>query len=421
MDHVPDARPAWTSRSRNPRKFFMVGKVFRGVWSEPTEAASIAVKAPGFGVSEVVASPCGGQLSEPVWSRLRRLVVISESDSHAFAEYAVLPIKTYHPQGVSKQGVCKSDHHIIYAGRKIPQPFKDSYGTILAQANSGPICVEPGATTESLDPMSRLDYANIYTICHNGQLRIPDDDNIIPWHMAPADACPTLKSRSGDCKQSLANQDPSQIAVHEVEGNPTICVTLRLDPCRGWNCSECWSAAKHTVVQGCLILAITASNIGILGYAIGHSLIRTQAPYEQSCGWASTAEIERCINRLGTPSPLTFVGCAVAAALMMRLYAYSNRSDKLQTFCIFIGMLCWPIISVAMQLGLLAGSISVMPWTVFGSLLVSHGLHVAMRKMSPAQIVLMDCGCDHGHQSYIPEAKGSEVPQGTSQSNELEL
>ncbi|KAK3639673.1 hypothetical protein LTR22_017346 [Elasticomyces elasticus] len=373
MDHVPDARPAWTSRSRNPRKFFMVGKVFRGVWSEPTEAASIAVKAPGFGVSEVVASPCGGQLSEPVWSRLRRLVVISESDSHAFAEYAVLPIKTYHPQGVSKQGVCKSDHHIIYAGRKIPQPFKDSYGTILAQANSGPICVEPGATTESLDPMSRLDYANIYTICHNGQLRIPDDDNIIPWHMAPADACPTLKT------------------------------------------------AKHTVVQGCLILAITASNIGILGYAIGHSLIRTQAPYEQSCGWASTAEIERCINRLGTPSPLTFVGCAVAAALMMRLYAYSNRSDKLQTFCIFIGMLCWPIISVAMQLGLLAGSISVMPWTVFGSLLVSHGLHVAMRKMSPAQIVLMDCGCDHGHQSYIPEAKGSEVPQGTSQSNELEL
>ena len=59
-----------------------------------------------------------GRYGEMVFSKVRRFVVIRE----AFNYCSALPITTYGKQVVGKPGVTKSEHTIIYTGKKAPDP-----------------------------------------------------------------------------------------------------------------------------------------------------------------------------------------------------------------------------------------------------------------------------------------------------------
>lgn len=68
--------------------------------------------------------------------------------------------------GVAQQGVSKSDHGIIYTGGV---PFEDP-AEYPKRGESGmrstPVQVSPNKTDDFLPPMSRINYAKMYTIEH---------------------------------------------------------------------------------------------------------------------------------------------------------------------------------------------------------------------------------------------------------------
>lgn len=80
---------------------------------------------------------------------------------------ATRPIQTYTGRGVSKPGVEKHHHAIIFTGKKEPKakpeesPRQGEYGmrsSIKAKANH---------QGDKMDPMSRLNFAKIHTVEHN--------------------------------------------------------------------------------------------------------------------------------------------------------------------------------------------------------------------------------------------------------------
>jgi len=101
---------------------------------------------------------------------------------------------------------------------------------------------------------------------------------------------------------------------------------------------------------------------------------------------------------LSNPTPLTFLGCSIAATLMIRYYAYLNRADIYQEWFIVAGLLCWLMLSVAADIDLLVGGVCVMPWTVLASLLLSDVIHGASRAWTRprAAIVGLHCISDDG-------------------------
>lgn len=74
---------------------------------------------------------------------------------------------TYQGQGVAKQGVVKNEHAIAYLSGSQPvmsareNPVGDERGM------QRPIRIQPDETTYTLDPMTRIDYARLYTVEHN--------------------------------------------------------------------------------------------------------------------------------------------------------------------------------------------------------------------------------------------------------------
>lgn len=144
-------------RREQPRKFFMVGKVFRVLWSEPAGESNTLVTAlePGTSV---------GRFGEPVYSKVRRFVVIRAGDNYCGA----LSIVTYGRRGVAKPGTNKSEHGIIYTGKNAPEPLVDE----APQRGERPmrpdaIRINTDNPTDKLDVMSRIDYGKVYTIQHN--------------------------------------------------------------------------------------------------------------------------------------------------------------------------------------------------------------------------------------------------------------
>ena len=81
-------------------------------------------------------------------------------------------IKTYDGDGVSRKGVRKCEHAVIYSGRKAPLP--DARET-PARGEDGLlpqyIRVDPDDPSEKLDEMSRIDFGKVYTIEHNVKVR----------------------------------------------------------------------------------------------------------------------------------------------------------------------------------------------------------------------------------------------------------
>lgn len=74
-------------------------------------------------------------------------------------------ISSYDGLGVAKPRVTKSDHGIVYTGNSVPsehpveQPSRGERGM-----RPTPVQVVPNNPTEFLTPMSRINYAKMYTI-----------------------------------------------------------------------------------------------------------------------------------------------------------------------------------------------------------------------------------------------------------------
>jgi hypothetical protein len=153
------------------RTFFRVGRIFLVLWSEPAGGAT--------NVTRWERGIVLNHLGERVFSKVRRFVVIRESETYCTA----LPINTYGGQGVAKRGVKKSEHCVIWSNRPAPPPRQGQrpgpplnmpprprQEELPKRDEDGmrpvPIRVDPDAA-EHLDEMSRLNLGGVTTVQHN--------------------------------------------------------------------------------------------------------------------------------------------------------------------------------------------------------------------------------------------------------------
>ncbi|KAK4544655.1 hypothetical protein LTR36_003904 [Oleoguttula mirabilis] len=143
--------PSFKQRPK-PREFFKIGKVFLVLWSQPS------------GVTDTNASEVTtGRYRQLVHSKIRRFVVVREGSNFCSA----VQIATYGSNGVSKRGVKKSDHAIVYTGKTAPnqipaeEPSRGEEGM-----RPGAIRIDTFDPADKLDPMSRINFGKVYTIEH---------------------------------------------------------------------------------------------------------------------------------------------------------------------------------------------------------------------------------------------------------------
>lgn len=140
------------------RDFFTAGRVFLVLWMEPAGTSRNA------STITLVSDYNTALYGETVHSKVRRFVVIREGENYCSA----LPITTYGSQGVSKRGIKKSEHAIIYTGREPPTPSQAEAPNQGEQPMlSRPIRVVPDDKSDALDPHSRLDFGKVHTVQHN--------------------------------------------------------------------------------------------------------------------------------------------------------------------------------------------------------------------------------------------------------------
>lgn len=137
-----------------PSSFFKPGRVFKILWNEST--------------SEQENQPSDGEETkyrvahgEYVYSKIRRFVVIRNFHGHS----ECLPISTYGGRGLLKKGVV-AEHHakIFIKDHDVSTDMERKEKRLLSRR---PIGVQPDSDSETLDAMSRLNYAKIYTVEHN--------------------------------------------------------------------------------------------------------------------------------------------------------------------------------------------------------------------------------------------------------------
>ena len=112
----------------------------------------------GSGGTEItVQAPYG----ERAYHKVRRFLIVSEKNKgHSIC----MPILTYGYQGVLKRGVCPEDHAVVYSSkRRGPYMLEDEKRLMTKH----PIRVEVIKDAHKMDPLSRLNYAKLYTIEHN--------------------------------------------------------------------------------------------------------------------------------------------------------------------------------------------------------------------------------------------------------------
>ncbi|KAK0333725.1 hypothetical protein LTR94_019623 [Friedmanniomyces endolithicus] len=154
---------------QQPETFFVVGRAFSILWSEPAGESSTEVTSM---VSNDVApnqsSFTTGRYGTRVYSKVRRFVVVRAGAAYCTA----LPILTYGGMGVAKPGVVKSEHAIIYSGHQPLATRPEELprrGELPMQAQ--PIRLVLDERTERLDPMSRINCARVHTIEHNVKVK----------------------------------------------------------------------------------------------------------------------------------------------------------------------------------------------------------------------------------------------------------
>jgi hypothetical protein len=144
------------SFKQRPSSFFIVGKVFLTLWSEPAGGHSTTTSGnPGTVLNN---------REESLSSKVRRFVVVRKGENHCYA----LPITTYNGRGVASHGVNKSEHAIIHSSRTAPSARWDEHPR---PGETGmmpfPIRVDIESTSEHLHEMSRLDLGGITRIDHD--------------------------------------------------------------------------------------------------------------------------------------------------------------------------------------------------------------------------------------------------------------
>ncbi|KAK6442490.1 hypothetical protein LTR95_001284 [Oleoguttula sp. CCFEE 5521] len=153
--------PSFKKRSRD---FFKVGRIFMSLWPEPVGQNDSRITSLWDPDPNIYL----GAYGERFHTKVRRFVVIRTSAKHCSA----LPINTYNGRGVSKPGVIKSDHTIIYSGRNCPDPDP---AELPARGEAGmrldAIRVDPDDKVTKLDPMSRIDFGKVHTVEHNVKVK----------------------------------------------------------------------------------------------------------------------------------------------------------------------------------------------------------------------------------------------------------
>ena len=145
---------------KNAKQYFHVGRIFSVLWSESAETGSVVTRwEPGIVLNH---------LGNRVFSKVRRFVVIREGSNYCHA----LPITTYSGRGVSKPGVVKSEHVIIYSSQPAAQPQQDE---LPKRGEAGmrpvPIQVTLDSPSEVLEPMSRLNLGGVTMVQHNTKVQ----------------------------------------------------------------------------------------------------------------------------------------------------------------------------------------------------------------------------------------------------------
>ncbi|KAE8452693.1 hypothetical protein EG329_013952 [Mollisiaceae sp. DMI_Dod_QoI] len=136
-----------------PSSFFVPGRVFKILWSEPTN-----FKEGDYQDEEKINFQVA--YGEYVYTTVRRFVVIRSFPGHS----QCLPILTYGGQGVLKRGVRAEHHAQIYTSKFEPRNTSPEELGLLTRR---PIRIRPDSKSENLDTMSRLNYAKVYTVEHN--------------------------------------------------------------------------------------------------------------------------------------------------------------------------------------------------------------------------------------------------------------
>ncbi|KAK5697769.1 hypothetical protein LTR17_023828 [Elasticomyces elasticus] len=146
--------------------------------------------------------------------------------------------------------------------------------------------------------------------------------------------------------------------------------------------------------------------------------MRHKAPGEQvqntsfqdaGIGWPLKKSFAALPDVLDNPSPVAFIGCSVIVALLVRLYAWSNRADEYQHWFVLGSVLCWLVICAVTEIDFVSGILCVLPWTALASLLLSDAVHATGRRLSPAHpITVVD---DYGRRTEKQE-KLSQSPAG---------
>ncbi|KAK1817240.1 hypothetical protein LTR12_008330 [Friedmanniomyces endolithicus] len=152
-----------------PEGFFVVGRAFSILWSEPAGESSTEVTSMiSNDVAPTESSFATGRYGTRVYSKVRRFVVVRAGAAYCTA----LPILTYGGMGVAKPGVVKSEHAIIYSGHQSLATRPEELprrGELPMQAQ--PIRLVLDERPKRLDPMSRINCARVHTIEHNVKVK----------------------------------------------------------------------------------------------------------------------------------------------------------------------------------------------------------------------------------------------------------
>lgn len=142
-------------------------QVFLVLWAEPAGAGTT-----------ITTLPIVGRFQEPVFTKVRRFVVIRAGDRSCSALYVqhssrsrmetdlARPIMTYERQGPRKKNINISEHGIVHTGKQ-PEPS----AVQLPGMQPKPIRINTDDPTDKLDPLSLIHYGKVYTVEHNVKVK----------------------------------------------------------------------------------------------------------------------------------------------------------------------------------------------------------------------------------------------------------
>jgi hypothetical protein len=110
----------------------------------------------GSGGTEITDAKYG----EKAFHKIRRFVIVVGKIGHSIC----LPISTYGFQGVLKYGVHPEHHAVVYSSEREGPYLPDREKGLMSNK---PIRIEIRDAAHKLDPLSRLNYAKVYTVEHN--------------------------------------------------------------------------------------------------------------------------------------------------------------------------------------------------------------------------------------------------------------